>query len=522
MKSTDTRWFDLDAHRVSRRDFVRITRDAAACIALGALPASRGLWTPRRSLANPFPLGVASGEPLEHGIVLWTRVAAAAAAGRQELAVNWELAEDDGFKRIVKKGSSVAPGHLGYSVHVEVSGLEPGRDYWYRFNTAGESSATGHTRTAPRASASPDTFRFAFVSCQNFEHGYFTAYRHLAAEDLDLVVHLGDYIYEKRFAGPTTRQNEMGEVFTLADYRGRYTTYKEDRDLQAAHAAFPWIVTSDDHEVSNNYANDIAERDTVPPARFLLRRAAAYQAYYEFMPLRKSALPKGPRMELYRRFDFGDLLEFNVLDTRQYRSDQACGDGTKALCPGALDSARTMMGPKQEQWLSAGMRKSRARWNVLANQVMIAQNKSGTPEAPTFSMDQWTGYPAAQKRLLDFLGAAKPSNPIVITGDIHSNWVADLKADFNDPASAIVGVEFVGTSITSGGDGSDSTGAAALARNPHIKFYNGRRGYVRAFVTKDTWTSDYRTVPFVTRPDAPVETKASFVVENGRPGVRQV
>jgi alkaline phosphatase D len=224
-------------------------------------------------------------------------------------------------------------------------------------------------------------------------------------------------------------------------------------------------------------------------------------------------------MQLYRRINFGNTLSLNVLDTRQYRGNQPCNDGTKARCAEAMDPALTMLGSAQEEWLFSGMRASNARWNVLANQIMISEVARGPAEAPTFPMDQWAGYYHARKRVLDFLAAARPANPVVITGDIHSNWVSDIKADFADPNSAVVGAEFVGTSITSGADGSDANGAANLTRNPHLKHYSNRRGYVMNVVSSDRWTAQFRTVPFVTREGAPVETKATFVVENGRPGV---
>ncbi|MGH7536805.1 MAG: alkaline phosphatase D family protein, partial [Gemmatimonadales bacterium] len=254
------------------------------------------------------------------------------------------------------------------------------------------------------------------------------------------------------------------------------------------------------------------------PEQFLLRRAAAYQAFYEFMPLRRSSMPRGPWMRIFRRLRFGDLVEFHVLDTRQHRSDQACGDGRKPLCQEARRPDRTLMGAAQEGWLTNGLRDSKARWNVLANQVMIAQVAQAQDGVQTFLMDKWDGYVEARRRLLRFLADARPPNPVVITGDIHSNWVADLKLDFADPSSPTVATEFVGTSISSGGDGTDSTAAAVRSSNPHIKFFNARRGYVRALVTPKLWTSDYRVVPYVSRPGAPAETRASFVVAEGRPG----
>lgn len=502
---------------------MRVAGDAAALIALGALPAQSG-ERQFKFREDPFTLGVASGDPIPNGIVLWTRldagVLAEADAADARVAVQWEIAEDEKFRRIARKGSGLALKELGHSLHAEISGLTPGRTYWYRFVAGGQVSATGRTRTFDPTSSQ---FRFAFASCQNYEHGHFTAYRHMASEDLDVVVHLGDYIYERRFASAQIiREHESGDVVTLEQYRGRYNLYKKDANLQAAHAVFPWIVTPDDHEVANNYAGAVSENPDVSPEQFLLRRAAGYQAYYEYMPLWRSAMPKGPDMRLYRNLQFGGVLNFFVLDTRQYRSDQPCGDGRKPLCEDALKPTQTMIGPDQEKWLTNGMRASAASWNVLANQVMMApvmqKNQAG---ADTYSMDKWDGYVVARNRFLNFLAMQKRANTVVITGDIHSNWVADLKANFDDPASSNVGTEFVGTSISAGGDGNDTTGETAIALNPHVKFFNTRRGYVRATVTPSLWTTDYRIVPYVTRPDAPIQTRATFIVENGKPGAQR-
>ena len=521
MKAEEMRWFELFSNRLTRRDFVRVGRDVAACIALSSLPMPRGGVRPR-ILGNPFKVGVASGDPRDTSVVLWTRLDPAALGStgteRNPIEVGWEIASDESFRSIVRRGSAPALGTLGHSVHVEAEGLRPGGQYWYRFNVGGEASPIGRTVTTQPASAAVSELRFAFASCQNYENGYFTAYRHLVADRPDVVVHLGDYIYERTFGSNNVRAHEGPEVFTLDQYRARYALYRSDEDLQLAHAYCPWVVTSDDHEVENNYAADISEANE-PRDQFLLRRAAAYQAYYEFMPLRRSSMPRGPGMQLYRRLDFGNLLQMNVLDTRQYRGDQPCNDGTKARCEGAMDPSLTLLGDAQERWLFSGMRASRSRWNVLAQQIMISEVSRGPETAPTFPLDQWAGYFHARKRVLDFLAQSKPSNPVVLTGDIHSNWVSDIKADFADPNSAVIGAELIGTSISSGADGNDATGAANLARNPHLKHYSNRRGYVMNVVTPERWTADFRVVPYVTRPGAPVETKAKFVIEHGKPGV---
>ena len=523
VKTREAHWYDLAAARVSRRDFVRIGRDLAGIVALGSLSACRGDRTAQLATA-PFPSGVASGDPDGGGMVLWTRLSEEgireAGLARDPVAVRWEVAADEGFARIVRQGTQLAVPELGHSVHVEVEGLEPGRPYWYRFMSGSDQSPVGRTRTLPAPGTPAGRLNFAFASCQNYEHGYFTAYRHMAAEDLDLVFHLGDYIYELGYGDNLVRRHEAGEVFTLDDYRARYRLYRSDPDLQAAHAAFPWAITFDDHEVDNNWASDVAEDDQ-SPAQLLLRRTAAFQAFYEVMPLRRSSMPRGSDIQVYRRLHFGDLADFHVLDSRQYRSDQACGDGNRPVCPEALQPGRTMLGTEQEAWLFDGLAGSSSRWNVLANQVMIARLEGVTDGEASVSMDRWDGYPEAQGRLLSFLGETRPPNPVVLTGDIHSNWAADLKADFLDPSSNVVGAELVGTSISSGGDGTDADAGPedVLVRNPHIHFVNRQRGYVRCSVTPDRLTADYRIVPYVTRPGAPLETRASFVVEAGRPGL---
>jgi alkaline phosphatase D len=349
----------------------------------------------------------------------------------------------------------------------------------------------------------------------------------MAQENLNLVVHVGDYIYEGGIGTNVVRPHNSPEIITLEDYRNRHALYKTDGDLQAAHAAFPWIVTWDDHEVENNYANDISEVDNEPDqnrAIFLQRRAFAYQAYYEHMPLRPFSRPRGPNMQLYRQLSFGNLANFYVLDTRQYRTDQPCEDGTKERCPENFDPQATITGKRQEDWLFDALNRSENKWNILAQQVPIAQRDMKPGEGGTFSMDKWDGYLASRDRLLSFLEQRQPSNPVSLAGDVHSHWAMDLKADFNNPQSATVGSEFVCSSISSGGDGSDTnpTVAAYLPDNPHIKFFNNQRGYARCELSPTSWKTDYLVMSEVTTRLGTISNRASFVVENGRPGVEQV
>ncbi|MBW4674342.1 MAG: alkaline phosphatase [Desmonostoc geniculatum HA4340-LM1] len=511
----------LLANRCRRRSFL-----LGAGFLTGLTVASQ--WHPvsanSRFSGYPFSLGVASGDPLPDGVVIWTRLAPNPLSGGGMPLVNvpvrWQVALDENMRQVVRRGTVLATPELAHSVHVDVRGLDPNLWYWYQFQAGREVSPIGRTRTAPAFYGSISQLNFAFVSCQDWQNGYYTAYRHLAEENLDLVVHLGDYIYEYGPQPGGPRQHNSPEIITLADYRNRHALYKTDPNLQAAHGAFPWIFTWDDHEVDNNYANLIPEDNQTQEA-FKKRRANAYQAYYEHMPLRRSSLPNKGNLLLYRRFTFGNLVEFNVLDTRQYRTDQPCDDGLKPRCPQAFATNATVTGSEQEQWLLKGLDQSRSRWNAIAQQTMLAEyNFNSNPGVGVFNVDQWDGYVAARNRLLSFLNQRQPSNPVVITGDIHSSWVHDLKLDFNNPKSATVGTEFVGTSITS-----DFPTAfiapvqASLRNNPHTKFFDGAfRGYVRCKLTPQTWQSDYRVVSSIVDLNATVKTLASFVVQNGQPG----
>ncbi len=510
--------------RTKRRSFLM---GAGAMAGLAIAAQSRPVVAQSRFSAYPFGLGVASGDPLPDSVVLWTRLAPDPLNGGGMPLVNvpiqWQVATDENMRRVVRRGTAIATSELAHSVRVIVGGLQPGRPYWYQFKVANQYSPIGRTRTAPALGRPIDQLKFAFASCQDWQNGFYPAFRHMAEEDLDFVVHLGDYIYEYGRNPDGPRQHNGPEIVSLTDYRNRYALYRTDPNLQAAHAAFPWIVTWDDHEVDNNYADDVPEDDQSQQA-FLQRRAAAYRAYYEHMPLRSFATPSGPDMQIYRRLTFGNLAEINVLDTRQYRSDQPCGDGLGPRCPEALAPNATMTGSKQEQWLFDGLSRSGSRWNIIAQQTMVAQyDFDPQPDSDLFNLDQWDGYVAARNRLLDFLQQRQPSNPVVITGDIHSSWVHDLKADFNNPSSATVGTEFVGTSISSDFPAQFiAPVTAALPANPHTKFFDGAfRGYVRCRLTGDRWQSDYRVVSSILDPDAPVSTLAAFVVEDGQPGAQR-
>ena len=480
--------------------------------------------------ANPFTLGVASGYPLPTGVVLWTRLAPAplipgGGMPRELVTVEWEVASDERMGTIVRRGTAPALPEWAHAVHVEVDGLEPGRWYWYRFRAGAAVSPIGRTRTAPAVQTVPDRLRFAFASCQHYEHGYYVAYRHMRADDLDLVVFLGDYIYEATTRPQNVRHHGAPECHTLDDYRIRHALYKSDAELQAMHATCPWIVTWDDHEVSNDYAND---RGEMLNGRewYLARRAAAYQAYYEHMPLPRSMVPFGPHMRIYSRVAFGGLAQFHLVDGRQYRSYQPCalpGRGGNAnvdeRCTDRLDPKLTYLGADQEQWLHASLDRSRARWNVIGQQTLMAQRDLKPGPGQLFRTDAWDGYPTARRRLLDYIGQRKPPNPVVIGGDLHAFYVADLKPDFDDARSPVVATEFVGTSITTQPALTEAQAQALLPDNPHLKLIQpARRGYVRVELTPTRMRTELQAMRSVTDPRADADTLATYVVEDGRPG----
>lgn len=512
-----------------RRTFLELTRYAALA---AVIPTGWRVRHRPRFADDPFTLGIASGDPTPEGVVLWTRLAPrplepGAGMDGVRTAVSWEVSTDEGFGSIVRSGRAMAAPELGHSVHIEVPGLEPDRWYFYRFMSGEAVSPTGRTRTLPSL-VDESPLRLGVASCQHYEQGLFTAYAHLAREELDLVTHLGDYIYEYGATEGRVRRHATPEVRHLDDYRVRYAQYKTDLHLQAAHAACPWIVTWDDHEVDNNYAGDVGENGMESAEQMRRRRAAAYQAWWESQPVRVPRAQSWADLTIRRSLHWGALARFWVLDTRQYRSDQACGDGARIVpCGEWAHPSRTMLGASQEEWLLNGVAASRARWQVLAQQVMMAPFDFAPGEDRRVSMDQWSGYPVARDRLLGALAERAAHRTVVLSGDIHSNWVNELPAGFEGSGASgqPVAAEFVGTSISSGGDGADrSPGVTdrSLAESPHLRWQNSRRGYLRCTISAAEWRTDYRTVPFVTRPEAPVDTASSWRVTRGRAGIERL
>lgn len=517
---------------VDRRSFLRhVWGGVGASLSLALLPGRELLAAPRLG-DNPFTLGVASGDPTPHGIVLWTRLAPNPAdltkLGERAIPVRWRVASDINMRHDVARGIAVARAELAHSVHVEVRGLRPGRDYFYQFYVRGEESAVGHFRTAPAAQEWLREMRFAFVTCQDWTSGYYTAYRDMLQYDLDLVLHLGDYTYEYPINSITRRGASLPtgfqeETLDLRTYRLRHALYKLDPDLQAVHAKYPFAVIWDDHEVANDYSG-LAPEFGAPSPEFAARRAAAYQAYYEHMPIRlAAALNPAAGLRIYRKLRYGRLAEFSMLDDRQYRTDNPCGDGEALRCDAALNGEYSMLGWEQEAWLTRGFAQSQARWNIVAQQLLVAQLEHATIQPNWFWNDAWDGYPRARQRLLKAAIDTKLRNPVVLTGDWHSTFVNDLKLDFKDVNAATIATEFVTPAITSGGDGTPYGPyyAPMVPFNPHIKYYEGdRRGYFKASLTPARMQVDLRFVTSVESPSGTGYAERSWVVEDGRAGAQ--
>jgi alkaline phosphatase D len=489
---------------------------------------------------DPFSVGVAAGSPRPDGFVLWTRLAprpltdpveSADGMSGEAVPVRYEIADDRSMHHVVQEGEATADPRFGYSVHAEITGLRPGRPYWYRFMSGEATSRVGRAITAPAAGSPLDRLRLGFVSCANYEHGYFAAYRHLANDNPDIALFLGDYIYDAvETFRPTVRKHADGVISkTLANYRNRYTQYQLDPDLQRFRAEVPALVTWDDHEVENDYGDRWSQLFT-DPEQFLIQRAAAYQAFYENMPVRPSlSTPNGPIMRVYDRFAFGDLVEVSMIDGRQYRSPQACygppnhGYGylvSEAICPELSDSARSMLGLQQEQWLFDGLARSQTRWNVIGQDVLMAHFQRADANGIASSWtDDWNGFPASRTRLLRHIHDAQVSNVVVLGGDIHSFWANDLKLDFHDPHSPTVATEFVGTSVSALGVPSYNATMRMLADFPHVRFFDSRnRGYAYADIDGDKMNMYFRAISDAADPNAGAFTLQSFTVESGHPG----
>lgn len=511
---------------ISRRNL--LVGAGASLIAAPPIVRAQQLFT-----AFPFRLGAASGDPSHDGFVIWTRLAPDPFEehGGMPLGpvdVDWFVYEDDAMKTIAQKGVAKAWPELGHSVHVEIAGLQPDRPYWYRFAVGRDKTQLGTARTLPLPGKPVDKLRFGVAGCQAYEDGLYTAYAHLAREDVAFIWHYGDYIYEDRprqvaynFDGSPrlhVRSHVGTDCYTIGDYRRRYAQYKMDPDLQAAHLAAPWFTAFDDHEIVNNWTTSISPRQP-DAALFAFRRAAAMQAYYEHMPLRKCSMPNANGMQIYRRTRIGDLLDAHFLDTRQYRSRQACKGEFDPLCPDVAASGRTVLGSAQEVWLARALREKAGSWNLIAQQIMVMplDRRTGDEAGEIRNMDSWGGYDAARERLL--AGLEGLGNVIVMTGDEHQNFAGELRR--NAGKGDAVAVELVSTSISSGGTSWIKPEAAARIRanNPFLKYSSDRRGYMVCEVTPSLWQAQFRGVDQVSTPGGTISTLTTATIERGRPAI---
>lgn len=477
-----------------------------------------------------FALGVASGDPLPDGVVLWTRLAPKPLArgggmGARPVEVGWEVAVDEAMTRPVRRGRALATADNGHTVHVDVRGLAPGREYFYRFAALGERSAVGRTVTAP-APSTDASITFALASCQSWADGFYVAYADMATRAPDMVLHLGDYIYEKPIHRGGGRRRTLAmpesaarECLGLDDYRERYALYKLDPHLQAIHRTSPFVTTFDDHEVDNNWAATIPE-DGMPVPDFLVRRAHALRAWWENTPVRRTQQPRSGDIRAYRRLDYGALADVTVLDTRSHRSDQVNGDTDAPQNTATADPRRTILGPAQESWLLDGFGRSQARWNVLAHQTPIVDLARADDGRRAVSMDGWSGYEACRTRVLEGARARGVTNLVSVVGDIHRNVVADLRTTYRHESDTL-GVELAGTSISSGADGEDSdeSDRALKAASPHVRFGSAQRGYVLNRVYRDRWEAEFRVADSIGSPSDRLHTRAVVTIAAGHPDV---
>ena len=481
--------------------------------------------------ADPFALGVASGQPRPHDVVIWTRLMGdpAVRGGRLPhalLPVTWEMADDPEFREGLRRGTVLADPHQGHSLRVRVEGLAPDRHHYYRFRCGDATSPVGRTRTAPRPDAEVERLRFALASCQHYEQGWFIPQREIATQDIDFVLFVGDYIYDTSNRRYRIRAHEADLPFTLDQFRARYAHYRRDPDLRAAHAAHPWIVAWDDHEVRNDYAGRLGDED-LSPAKFLELRTTAYQVYFEHLPLAPDQRPTRDGMRMHDRYAWGRLADLWTLDGRQHRSLQACNaaaDGTAGghlrwRCEELGDTRRSLLGMRQEGWLAEGLRGSTARWKLVGQCTQIsAWGIPGPGGRRVIFTDGWDGYPVARARMLQDIADHRVDNVVFLGGDVHRHVAAVLRPRPNDPASPAVATEFVTSSLTTAGM---PEAAMSLIRRSNPDILHARsdeRGYMLFDVTPGSLHCVARATGFPVLPHAQMATQARFRVDAGRVG----
>ena len=520
--------------RVSRRDWQRMALSLA--LAPWLAPSAKAQAVAQAATAgprwqvDPFSLGVASGQPQPDGVVLWTRLRiseADAALKSQAVSVLCEVFADAALRQPVRQWRVQTDASRGHSVHVVTTGLQSGRPYWYRFVCGNARSPVGRARTAPGLQDPVDRLRIALASCQHFEQGYFSAHREMAARELDLVLFVGDYIYESSNPQYLLRPHQGGVPKTLDDYRERHAQYKSDADLRACHAAHTWVMTWDDHEVVNDYANDL-DRNYTDAQVFLRRRAAAYQAYFEHMPLRLGPDPvNASQMRIHDRMAWGRLADVWTLDCRQYRDHPACpdpnrGGGRVVLgCEALADPARSLLGAAQEQWLSQSLQSSTRRWKLVAQSTQMSSSGVNTPLGRSAFTDGWDGYPQARARLLGTVAQAGVSNVVLLGGDVHMNVAAQLRVQPNDERSPVVASEIVTTSVTSRGLGGKLLGQI-LDSNPDIVHARSdERGFTLLEVKPEAIQVEFMTTPHPAKTDSVFKVQARAVIRSGVAGLQK-
>ena len=492
--------------------------------------ATRAATAGPRWQVDPFSLGVASGQPQPDGVVLWTRLRiseADAALKSEAVSVLCEVFADAALRQPVRQWRVQTDASRGHSVHVVTTGLQSGRPYWYRFVCGNARSPVGRARTAPGLQDPVDRLRIALASCQHYEQGYFSAHREMAQRELDLVLFVGDYIYESSNPQYLLRPHQGGVPKLLDDYRARHAQYKSDADLRACHAAHTWVMTWDDHEVVNDYANDL-DRNYTDPQVFLRRRAAAYQAYFEHMPLRLGPDPvNASQMRIHDRMTWGRLADVWTLDCRQYRDHPACPDpnrgGGRVVmgCDALADPARSLLGAAQEEWLSQGLQSSTRRWKLVAQSTQMSSSGVNTPLGRSAFTDGWDGYPQARARLLTTVAQAGLQNVVMLGGDVHMNVAAQLRVQPNDARSPVVASEIVTTSVTSRGLGGKLLGQI-LGSNPDIVHARSdERGFTLLEVKPEAIHVEFMTTPHPAKTDSVFKVQAQAVIRSGVAGLQK-
>jgi alkaline phosphatase D len=528
--------FDLEAldtePSLGRRQF--LIAGLATGVAAAALPNYAAMARKRRvpvAKSGTFPLGVASGFPYPRGTILWTKLGEAKRTSRLKL----QVAKDRHFKNVVLEKTVTARAERDFTARTRVRGLLPAHEYFYRFHTKDKGSPVGQFRTAP-PSDSNTPLRIAFISCQSYEAGFYNAHAAIAKEDVDLVLHLGDYIYESHyydgFRKDTSGFNHDGNVEFLPEYRQKYNLYKSDPDLQAMHASHNFVAVWDDHEVEDNYADGLASSHAQPgmtnnglPRRISIqeRRANAYQAYFNYMPRLRF---DGDRDRIYEHVRIGKLVDLILTDERQYRDQQPCNDVQITPCADEQDPNRTMLGAKQKAWFKQTLAGSPQTWKLWANEVMLM----GLQTAPQMGVnnDQWDGYAAERRELLEFVLASNVKNLVPLTGDIHSFFTGTATTDGSDTGTPVCG-EFVGGSATSHGlpeeTGLDPNVIKGLANllDHHINYIDlVNRGYSVLEVTPSQVSCEFKKVQIQSRDGGQAASMAKFVLASGSTAPQQV